>query len=312
MQILDRIPDSPLFSQRTSVAIGNFDGVHLGHQEILRTLLREASPKNRIPLVLTFSPHTQSIVGPNRIRLIQTLDQRTAAIQTFKIHTTLVLPFNRNLSSLSGEEFIRDIVFGKLQAAAVIVGDDFHFGKSRSADVSSLRSLGAKYGLEVHSVSAVTRNGQAVSSSLIRDLLYSGNVSTAAELLGRPYAVIGTVIKGKSRGKTLGFPTANIRTPNEILPPGVFITAIRIDSRDHQALTNIGQCPTFNQDGMHIESHLLDWREDLYGKRIDIRFIKKLRDEIRFAGPEKLMQQLEIDFLAARDHFRRFPMKSSL
>jgi len=307
MQILNRIPDSPLFPRPTAVAIGNFDGVHIGHQEILKILLQEAEPQRRIPLVLTFSPHTQSVVGQKRIRLIQTLDQRIASIQAFQIHTTLVLPFNRDLSSLSGEEFIRDIVCAKLQATAIIVGEDFHFGKGRHGDVAALRSLGTECKLEIRSVSDVTRNGQAVSSSLIRGLLDTGRVRAAADLLGRPYIITGIVIKGKSRGKTLGFPTANIRTPNAILPPGVFLTTVRIDTRDHQALTNIGQCPTFNQDGTHIESHLLDWRENIYGKRIEIRFIKKLRDESRFVSPEELKRQLEKDLHSARSYFKWSP-----
>lgn len=307
MQILNRLPAAPLFPRPTSVAIGNFDGVHLGHQEILHILIRKARLRDWIPMVLTFSPHTQNVVRKKQIRLIQTLDQRIAAIQAFHIHTLLILPFDRNISSLSGDEFIRDLVCAKLQAAAVIVGEDFRFGKGRGGNVSALRDMGILCDLEVNSVPAVTRNGQAVSSSLIRRLLEAGRVEAAGGLLGRHYAVTGTVIEGKSRGKTLGFPTANISTPNEILPPGVFITTVQIEGHRHQSVTNIGKCPTFNGAGTQIESHLLDWNTNIYGKRIEIRFLKKLRDEFRFPGSEELKQQLEKDLDAARRYFKRSP-----
>lgn len=304
MEIINSFEKIPLVSKNSIIAIGNFDGIHLGHKKILECLATEAKKNSLLSLVLTFSPHPEKILGKKRIKMIQTLDQRVNEMKKFGIDTILIIPFDEKFSSLSSHDFVQKIVVDKLKAKAVILGENFRFGKNREGDISLLFRLASGYNLKVHSIPPVTKEDMIVSSSLIRSFLKEGKIEKANVLLGRFYEVAGKVIKGKSRGKALGFPTANIKTENEIIPHGVFISTTGIGPETFSSLTNVGRCPTFNQKETNIESYIMNLNRDIYGKKIRIHFLKRIRDEIKFNTQADLSQQIKKDLELAKIYFK--------
>ncbi len=294
---------SPTFLS-SAVAIGNFDGVHAGHQKILESLGKKAKELSLFSLVLTFSPHPEKILGKKTTKMIQTLEQRVREIRKFDIDSLLIVPFDQKFSSLSAREFIQEIVVTTLKAKSVVVGENFRFGKNREGDIPLLRKLASELSFQVQSIPAIKKKGMIASSSIIRSLLQKGQVEKANLLLGRNYEIEGEVVKGKSRGKPLGFPTANIVTENEIVPPGIFVTTASIESETFPSLTNVGYCPTFNQKETNIESYIIDFDRDLYGKTIRIAFIRKIRDEIKFKTEEELKAQIKKDLKIAKSYFK--------
>lgn len=303
MKIINGFENLPSISKNTITAIGNFDGVHLGHKKILKFLSKKADELGLLSMVLTFSPHPEKILGETRIKMIQTLDQRLEEIKKFGIQAVLVISFDKKFSNFSGQEFIQKILVNLLRAKVLIVGKNFRFGKNREGDTFLLRRLAYRFNLQVFSLPSVSKGGMIVSSSLIRKFLQEGEIEKPNVLLGRTYVIEGEVIKGKSRGKILGFPTANIQTRNEIVPPGVFITNVTIGLKKIPSLTNIGHCPTFGQQETNIESYIINFSKNLYGKKIRIHFIKKLREEIKFDTSEKLSQQIKKDIDTAKNYF---------
>ncbi len=304
MQIFSNFDDLGQFEQGSIVAIGNFDGVHLGHQKILNFLVNKASEKDLISLVLTFSPHPGKITGKGQIKLLQTLEQKIECIQSFGVNAVFTLPFTKKFASLSTEDFINKILIKTLNARAVIVGNNFRFGKNRKGNISTLKSQTTPNNLKIYIIPAVSLNTRTISSSLIRRIILKGDIKNANLLLGKPYEIQGEVIKGHARGTTLGFPTANINTENDITPFGVFLTSVIFNKREFASLTNIGKCPTFEQKNINIESHILDFKSDIYRKKIKIIFLKRLRDEIKFESPDKLSKQIQKDLQAARKYFK--------
>lgn len=304
MKIINGFENLPSISKNTITAIGNFDGVHLGHKKILKFLSKKADELGLLSMVLTFSPHPEKILGETRIKMIQTLDQRLEEIKKFGIQSVLVISFDKKFSNFSGQEFIQKILVNLLRAKVLIVGKNFRFGKNREGDTFLLRRLASRFNLQVFSLPSVSKGGMIVSSSLIRKFLQEGEIEKPNVLLGRTYVIEGEVIKGKSRGKILGFPTANIQTRNEIVPPGVFITNVTIGLKKIPSLTNIGHCPTFGQQETNIESYIINFSKNLYGKKISIHFIKKLREEIKFDTSEKLSQQIKKDIDTATKYFK--------
>ena len=304
MKIFSNFDDLNQFKQGSVLAIGNFDGVHLGHQKILNFLVNKASEKNLLSLVLTFSPHPGKITGKGQIKLLQTLKQKMENIQAFGVQAVFTLPFTRKFASLSTKDFINKILIKTLNARAVIVGNNFRFGKNRTGNISTLKSQAAPNNLKIYIIPSVSLNTMTISSSLIRHLILKGDIKNANLLLGKPYEIQGEVIKGHSRGTTLGFPTANINTENEITPFGVFLTSSIFNNQEFPSLTNIGKCPTFQQKNIKIESHILDFKSDIYRKKIKIIFLKKLRDEIKFESPAKLSEQIQKDLQTARKYFK--------
>ena len=304
MEVVHGLEKFPSLSDHSIVAIGNFDGIHLGHHKILKCLEKKSKEYKLFSLVLTFFPHPGKILGKNGIKMIQSLDQRIEKIKKYDIQALLVLSFDEQFASLNGQDFIQKIVLNALKAETVIVGENFHFGKKREGDISLLHRLSSRFNFRICSVPSVEENGEIVSSSLIRRLLQEGKIKKVNRLLGRSYEIEGEVIKGKSRGKILGFPTANIKTENEIIPQGVFITQTRIGSKIFPSMSNIGKQPTFNQHDFTIESHLIDFEGDLYGKRIGIYFLQKIRDEIKFSSTDELTGQLEKDLEITKSYFR--------
>jgi len=303
MKIINGFENLPSISKNTITAIGNFPGVHLGHKKILKFLSKKAEELGLLSMVLTFSPHPEKILGETRIKMIQTLDQRLEEIKKFGIQAVLVISFDKKFSNFSGQEFIQKILVNLLRAKVLIVGKNFRFGKNREGDTFLLSRLASRFNLQVFSLPSVSKGGMIVSSSLIRKFLQEGEIEKPNVLLGRTYVIEGEVIKGKSRGKILGFPTANIQTRNEIVPPGVFITNVTIGLKKIPSLTNIGHCPTFGQQETNIESYIINFSKNLYGKKIRIHFIKKLREEIKFDTSEKLSQQIKKDIDTAKNYF---------
>jgi riboflavin kinase/FMN adenylyltransferase len=303
MEVIRGFKNFPEPFLHSAVAIGNFDGVHAGHQRILKFLSDKASKLGLSSLVLTFSPHPEKILGEKTTKIIQTLEQRKREIEKFGIDAVLIVPFDQNFSNLSAREFVRKIIVNTLKARAVVVGENFRYGKNREGDIPLLRKLASESNFQVHSIPTVKKRGMMASSSLIRNLLQQGQVEKANLLLGRNYEIEGKVIKGKSRGKSLGFPTANIETKNEIVPPGIFISFVGIESETFPSLTNVGNCPTFNQKETNIESYIINFARDLYRKTIRIGFIKKIRDEIKFKTAEDLKAQMKKDLQIAKLHF---------
>jgi len=304
MKIIKGPGEIPEFQKKTAVAIGNFDGVHLGHKKILETLVEEAQKNDLISVVLTFSPHPKKIVGKEPIEMIQSLDQRLASLSRFQIQATLIVHFDRHLASHTAQEFIQKVVLEPLKAAIIIVGENFCFGKNRQGCSETLRTLAKANGFRVHIIPPVSIGNTTVSSSLIRNLLHEGQIEKANALLGRAYAIEGKVVQGQSRGKYLGFPTANIQTKNEILPEGVFLSNTVIGEQAFASITNVGKRPTFDQEGKNVESYILNFDDDIYGKQINLQFLKKIRDEKKFSSPLELAGQIRKDLTIARDYFQ--------
>lgn len=305
MKLIKGLNDIPSPPDECVVAIGNFDGVHLGHQKILLTLLQDANRNNLYPLVLTFHPHPAKVLTKRKIELLQTLEQRLHEIKKAGVPMVLVLFFDQNFALITAEEFIRTIVLQKLKAKKIIVGENFRFGKDRAGDVIKLREFASQYGFSVQSVPPVTAQSSVVSSSLIRSLLQKGEIEKANTLIGRPYEIEGTVVRGKSRGRRLGFPTANIHPMNEIVPPGVFISRVGIDSNIYRAVTHVGSKPTFNEKEVMIESYIIGYDNTLYKKKLRVLFLEKIRDERKFETPEALSFQIKEDLKKTLEYFQK-------
>ncbi len=300
----------PPFPCPTAAAIGNFDGLHLGHQKILRQLVEKAGRHGLYSVVLTFSPHPEKVLGRGRVAMIQTLDQRLAGIQAHGVKGAMVVPFSRSFSLLSTGEFINYVIIGMLRARIVVVGENFRFGRDRTGDVQVLQRFGQKFEFSVFPVSPVTKGGEVVSSSRIRSFLDEGEIIRANSLLGHPYEIEGRVIRGASRGRALGIPTANMETVNEIVPDGVFVTITEVGTRVFPSLTNIGVRPTFGERRRQIESWLFDFEGNIYRRKIKLRLLKKIRDEKRFDTLPALVSQIRNDIARAKKYFNKPPKKA--
>jgi riboflavin kinase/FMN adenylyltransferase len=290
-----------------AVAIGNFDGLHLGHRRIIERLKKGAAALGVPACVLTFSPHPEKVFGPARLRMIQSLDQRLRGLCEWGVDAAVVWPFDRTFARLDGEAFAAGILAARLNARLVVVGDDFHFGRGRSAGPAALKRFGRAHGFSVLAVPRLKRGGRVVRSSRIRDLLSAGRIEEAAGLLGRPYAVEGDVVVGEGMGRTVGYPTANILTPNEILPRGVFVTLLEWKDRRYPSVTSVGFRPTFGKHALTLECHVLAFSRDLYGAPVRLNFLSKLREERKFRDAGALHDQIAADAAAARTYFRRRP-----
>jgi riboflavin kinase/FMN adenylyltransferase len=286
-----------------AVAIGNFDGVHLGHRKILLRLCSLAGERNLSSLVLTFDPHPERALGKKAVRMIDSPQQRLERLRESCVDAVLMTRFDRAFSELSGSQFVERILRERLGAREVVVGRDFRFGRNRRGDVGRLRELGRLHGLRVHIVPPTVIDGLAVSSSAIRRLLVQGHVAEATRLLGRPYEIAGEVIKGLSRGRSLGTPTANLRTQNEILPDGVFITEAVWRGRTFPSVTSIGTNPTFGVHPVSVETHILDRRVRIYGAGLTVRLLQKIRATIKFADRSALAARIRTDIDIARAYF---------
>ena len=286
-----------------AVGIGIFDGVHRGHQALLRRVIALADHDGIQSLAFTFDPHPAQVLSPDLApKLIEPLEQRIARLDALGIGTTLVEPFTPELAAVGAESFAADVLAGRLAARHVVVGADFTFGRGRGGNVEKLTEWGAKLGFTVHPVHILEIDGIRVSSSKIREFVWAGAMRGAALLLGRPFALMGVVQRGATRGKQLGFGTANLKPQNELLPAiGVYAARASGTFGTRDAVVNVGYAPTFGGTELKVEAHLLDYDGGpLYGTPISIDLIDRLRDEMRFHDAEELKRQIQADVAEAR------------
>lgn len=307
--------ESANVSRPTVLTMGVFDGLHLGHQLIMKTVVERAQAVNATPTVITFDPHPRAVLFPQSSPpLLQTLDQRINAFNVLGIEQTIVIPFTRELAQQPAEVFLKDIVNERLQAKEVYLGQGFFFGKDREGNIDLLRRVSKELGFFADEVSEVRLRDKRISSSRIRILLLDGHVNLARRMLGRPYGVEGRVIHGAQRGRTIGFPTANLQPQNRVIPKrGVYVTSTLIDDQWRRSITNIGIRPTFEKDvEPSVESYVLNWDGDLYGDVIRIRFLHRIRDEKKFNSIDELITQIRKDVSRAENYFERQGVKNSL
>jgi len=292
---------------RSIVSIGSFDGVHIGHQKILRAVVARARQSSALAAVLTFDPHPVKVVRPERCPpLLMTMRQRLAAFEQLGLDAALVLHFDRALSMLSPEEFAQRILVETLAVRAVLVGANFRFGRGQAGDVLRLAEIGRNWGFEVHTVAPVSAGGAVVSSTAIRTAVTAGEVGKAEKLLGRPFALEGDICTGTGQGGRLIVPTLNLATANELLPKaGVYVTQTRCAGETYGSATNVGMRPTFDGQGLTVESHLFGFSEELKTGALEVLFRRRLRDERKFSGPQELKLQVLKDLKRAREFFSK-------
>lgn len=290
--------------QGAYVTIGNFDGVHLGHQYIFRKLAGEAHAAGRHAVVITFEPHPKMIIHPDRkpFYLITTLEEKIALIGRQNMDALILIPFSLEFAKTTAEEFVCRILWEKLHLRKVVIGHDYTFGRGKEGNEAFLKAFGEKLGFVVEVMNAFTIGDVIVSSTRVRNAILAGDVKTAAAFLGRPYNLTGVVVEGHHRGGGLGFPTANIESEKVLIPAGgVYAALVNLEGHRHRAVLNIGINPTFGDNQQTIEVFLLDFQERIYGKTLEVLFIEKLRDEKKFADPEELIHQIKDDVSKAKE-----------
>ena len=284
------------------ITIGNFDGIHLGHQKILKDVKRRSSELKGDSIVYTFEPHPLNILFPHKkVPLITSFSEKIKLIEESGIDIVICEDFTPEYANLSPRQFVKDILLDKIGVKAVFVGHDYAFGKGRKGNIDTLKQLGKELVFEVHVVDAVKVDAILVSSTKIRDTIQKGDVKKVASFLGRSYSISGKVEKGKSRGKGLGFPTANLKSVEEICPkPGIYAVHVSYRDQPYQGVVNIGFNPTFKDKTLSIEVYILEFNKDIYDEYIKISFVERLRDEKAFDSPEALVEQIKKDVEMAR------------
>jgi riboflavin kinase/FMN adenylyltransferase len=287
-----------------ALTIGNFDGVHLGHQALFSKVRDWAERLKGQSVVMTFHPHPLAFFRPgNGPAFITTHERKLELIAQAGIEVTIVVPFEETFARTSATQFVQDLLVDRIGIKAIVVGHDYRFGKGREGDIDFLRRMGERHAFDVDAVSGIDVEGTLVSSTLIRQCIQGGDLREAARLLGRPYEIKGAVVPGRNRGaRLLGFPTANIDMAGHAAPRrGVYAVRVEIEGRLHGGAANLGYNPTFGDTALSLEVHILDFNEDIYGKTITVRFIDRLRDEQKFSGLEELVRQISLDVERARE-----------
>ena len=288
--------------RKVCLAIGFFDGVHLGHQQIIRQTITDARQHDALALVLTFDRHPNTVVAPDHVPpLIYSLPQKLRAIESLGADTLLLIHFDKTFSGQTGEDFIRSLARDVGQIQSLCVGADFVFGHKRSGNVALLKKLGGELGFHVHGLAAVSLDNEIVSSTRIRELIRAGDLDTVSQMLGRPYAISSRVVHGEHLGQQLGFPTANLDPTGLALPPnGVYAALTCVSGRPYRTALNIGFRPTVAQKSkmVHIEAHLLDFSDNLYGEELEVQIAEKLREERKFSSKSGLQEQIGRDISA--------------
>lgn len=303
MKIIRKIEDINRPLTNACVTIGNFDGVHFGHQQLFATVVEKARAINGTSVVITFDPHPLQVLLPGGIKLISTYQQKEELIGLSGIDVLLVIPFTKEFAKTTAESFVADLLVKKIGVKELVVGYDYAFGKGRSGNIDFLKQQGRVFNFPVTVVEACYRNNQLVSSTKIRELVKEGQMAAARELLGRCYQIRGTVRMGKQRGgKVIGFPTANLKFNEEDLVPkhGVYVTQVFCEGQQYGGILNIGYNPTFGEEQLVAETHIFDFNEDIYGKPIKVNLLKFLRSEKKFSGPKELAEQIGKDVMLAK------------
>lgn len=297
------------------LTLGVFDGLHLGHQAIMQTVVERAKEINAVPTAITFDPHPRAVLHPeNAPPLLQTLDQRLANFEVLGIKQAIVINFNQDFASQDAETFLREVIFERLQAKEVYLGKGFAFGKNRAGNIELLRKISGELGFSADEVAEIRLRGTRISSSKIRKFLAEGKINLARRMLGRPYGIEGKIIHGAQRGRTIGFPTANLKPANRVIPKyGVYATATLIDGVWRRGITNVGVRPTFEKEvEPSVETYIFDFDGDLYGDVLRVRFLHRIRDERKFNGIEELKAQIQKDTKRALLYFKRQGVNNSL
>lgn len=289
--------------------VGNFDGVHLGQQQVLDLVTSRAREAGLKSMVVTFEPHPLRIIDPARApKLLSTPNRKAEMLENRGVDVLIRVAFTPEFALTPARRFVRELLYQKLGMKEIYVGDGFTFGHRREGDLSLLRAMGEDFGFSAFSVESLSYLGTPISSTRIRESLTVGDVATAAEMLGRPYCLTGIVVRGAQRGRTLGWPTLNLVPDNELIPSdGVYVGRVRLSGSDHwlPSVVNIGKRPTFDDEMERvIEAHILDYDGDLYGTRVALGLLTRLRGEKAFAGVDELKRQIALDAVAAREYFR--------
>lgn len=290
--------------------IGNFDGVHRGHRHIFEMVIREARRRQCPAMVITFEPHPKMVLHPERkpFYLITSLQEKIDRIAETGIDGLLLIPFSLEFSRTTAREFVQDMLWGRLRIRKIFIGHDYTFGRNKEGNETLLLSLGEQLGFAVEVISALKAGDRVISSTRTRNALLEGRVGEAAVYLGRPYNLGGVVIEGHRRGRLLGFPTANIRPDKALIPArGIYAVRVLLEGRSLQGVLNIGFNPTFADNALSVEVFIFDFDEDIYGKRLDLLFIDRIRDEMKFEGPDRLVEQIRRDVQTAKQILGRVP-----
>lgn len=305
-----RINDISKFKPEKDVYLtqGTFDGVHAGHTEILKRLVQEAKEKDGLSVVLTFWPHPRMVLYPedHGLEMLQTIDEKLAVLEEIGLDYVIILPFTKDLSRTSAATFTRDTLVNQIKVNTLVIGYDHRFGRNREGSLAGMQHLAETYDFVVKEIPAQDVDSSIVSSTKIREAIGVGNVKRASQLLGRPFSIEGKVEKGKQRGRTLGYPTANVAvdTPYKIIPkPGVYAVSVRVAGQKHFGMMNIGNSPTFALDKQRLEVHIFDFDNEIYGTTITIHFHERIRDEVRFEDGNELQAQLKKDEKVVRSYF---------
>jgi len=298
----DLNPAHHLFRQPV-ITIGNFDGVHLGHQTIFRLVIERAKALEGESVVLTFDPHPLKVMRPDlKLPLLTTKDQKLRLLSTLGLDVVVVQPFTKEFAAMPARDFVIDYLCGRMNIQEVIVGHDYCFGHNREGNITLLQEMGAEKGFSVRVVDAIHINHTVVSSTSIRNLVRQGHMKEVTRLLGRPYEVTGVVIHGHGRGaRLLNIPTANLKPDNDLLPAsGIYAVYVTVGGQTYPAVANIGTCPTFYDNQLSLEVHIFDFNQDIYDSDVAVEFIARLREEQRFPGIPELVTQIQADIQKAR------------
>jgi riboflavin kinase / FMN adenylyltransferase len=307
MDVIRGVENIPTGLRCAVVTIGNFDGIHLGHQLIVRRLVEEARREKCPAVVISFDPHPKMVLHPERrpFYLITSLEEKIALLAGLDVDAFILIPFSLEYARTTAEEFVRSVLDKRLHIRKIIIGHDYTFGRGKEGNEAFLSAFGKRLGFAVEVMNAVRIGETTVSSTRIREALLAGEVRLAASLLGRPYNLSGRVVSGSRRGVRLGFPTANIRPDKELVPArGVYAVHVLLGGIRHEGALSISINPTFTGGKLSIEVHILDFHEDIYDKTLDMLFIERLRDEIRFNSPEELIAQIDRDIARVREILR--------
>jgi riboflavin kinase/FMN adenylyltransferase len=285
------------------VALGNFDGVHVGHQTILKAAIERADAARGSALAVTFDPLPSKVLSPTHApRLILTPEDKYELLRNFGLHGVVVLTFSRELSLLSPQEFVREYLCRRIGARVIVVGHNVSFGHARAGNAEVMQQLGCELGFETTIIGPIERGGMVVSSTRVREMVAAGEMKGVALLLGRPHFLRGSVVHGRERGRTIGFPTANILSRTECLPPdGVYATRVILEEGSYPSITNIGMRPTFSEPERTIEAHIFDFNRDIYDREVKLEIAERIRPERKFESAQALAAQITSDLKRARE-----------
>ncbi|MBW2442113.1 MAG: bifunctional riboflavin kinase/FAD synthetase [Deltaproteobacteria bacterium] len=311
MKIFDHLDKIREPFKNAVITIGNFDGVHIGHQALFHEVIEKAEAIDGTSIAMTFEPHPIRVLKQNgHPPLITLYEQKAELIERTGIDVLICVPFNKAFASMSAHQFITDLLVKRIGMKAIVVGKDYSFGKNREGTIDMMKSYAPDYGFEVIVANWIkTPLGSAgrISSTRIRELVIDGQMTEAEKMLGRNYQIRGRVVTGRDRGgKLLGIPTANINLHDELCPKtGIYAVTVEIEDRQYNGVANIGYSPTFEDHEFTVEVHILDFNANIYGEKIRVNFIKRIRDEIKFSNISELIEQIKMDIAAAREIFSK-------